>query len=208
MSKNTSHLFPLKFFLVVAITLIASPVQAEFRRAETDNFIIYAETTDEILSAYARNLERFDALLRHYTGASPEVSEVKFTIYLVENHRELQRRMGGSGYIGGIYIADMRGPYAALPLRSSSVLLHEYVHHFMLRHAPAAYPRWYREGFAEFFSTVIFDEEGHAQLGRFPSRRSYELEYSRRHSFEGMLTESPEWNSGLAYVQRMAGRAP
>ena len=40
------------------------------------------------------------------------------------------------------------------------VLFHEYAHHFMLQYAPAAYPAWYVEGFAEVVSTASFERKG------------------------------------------------
>ncbi len=95
----------------------------------------------------------------------------------------------------------MRGPYALAPVYSSPTVLHEYVHHFMLHYAPATYPGWYREGFAEFFSTVIFDEEGHAQLGHFPDGRADDLLYSRRYRIADMLSEDPDTHPIAIYAQ-------
>lgn len=188
-------------FALLAVGGAFSAAQAEWRRAETDNFVVYAELSEEGLTAYARHLERFDALLRHYTGIAPAPADVKFTIYLVSDMGRLQRHMGGGGYLSGIYIADMRGPYAAAPVYAFDTVMHEYVHHFMLHNAPAVYPGWYREGFAEFFSTVTFDEEGHAQLGRFPRGRADDLEYSRRYPFRYMLADTGDTNPLAIYVQ-------
>ncbi|MFN2258740.1 MAG: hypothetical protein ABR601_02745, partial [Parasphingopyxis sp.] len=192
------------FRLVAAVLLVSLPIaaaHADWYRAETENFIIHADATEEVVTEYARHLERFDAVLRHFTGTDPEPADIKFRIYLVPDLGRLQRRMGGGGTIGGIYIPDMRGPYAAAPIYGYQTVLHEYVHHFMLHHAPAAYPRWYREGFAEFFSTVSFDDEGHADLGRFPFGRADDLVYSRRFSFEDLLREDENTNHFALYVQ-------
>ena len=51
-------------------------------------------------------------------------------------------------------------------LDPKSVLFHEYAHHFMLHHFPAAYPAWYVEGFAEFFSVVAFPQDGSIEYGK------------------------------------------
>jgi hypothetical protein len=38
--------------------------------------------------------------------------------------------------------------------RGDDAVLHEYVHHFMLRYYPSAYPAWLVEGYAEYYMTA------------------------------------------------------
>ena len=42
----------------------------------------------------------------------------------------------------------------------------------MLHHFPAAYPAWYVEGFAEFFSIVKFPRDGSIEFGHVPLARA------------------------------------
>ncbi len=116
MGVKIAPVFQFKAIVVLIFLSFATSVHAEVRRAETDKFVIYAEAPEEIVTAYARNLERFDSLLRHFTGIDPEPSPIKFTIYLVSSERDIQRRMGGGGYIGGIYRRHAR------PLRTGAGL--------------------------------------------------------------------------------------
>lgn len=201
MGRKFKSLTDFRSLALLVLLAITAPAHAEWRRAETGNFVVYADTSAEIISAYARHLERFDALLRHFTELNPEPPEVKFTIYLVSNMGRLQRHMGGRGYISGIYLPDMRGPYAVAPLLGYDIVFHEYVHDFMLHNAPAIYPTWYSEGFAEFFSSASFDEEGHARIGRFPLGRADDLDYSRRYPFRYMLADTGDTNPLAMYVQ-------
>ena len=118
-------------------------------------------------------------------------------VYLMSSRDELQATMGlgASDFIAGYYSASGRGPIAlgtrsdkdrrapgftragrgiSVDLSSEAVLLHEYAHHFMFQHFPAAYPTWYSEGFAEYYgSTRILDNDvieiGHVASHRYLS---------------------------------------
>ena len=51
-------------------------------------------------------------------------------------------------------------------LSGETVLYHEYAHHFMIAGLTArAFPRWFTEGFAEFFAGVRFEKDGSVLLG-------------------------------------------
>ena len=52
--------------IIIAVTLAAmvSPAHAKWLRADTDNFIIYSESSERSLCSFAENLQRFDATLR------------------------------------------------------------------------------------------------------------------------------------------------
>src|SRR6185503_12424966 len=57
-----------------------------------------------------------------------------------------------------------------------TILYHEYAHHFMaanLTNRP--YPRWFTEGFAEFFANVLFREDGSVVIGAVAHNRAAEL---------------------------------
>lgn len=55
---------------------------------------------------------------------------------------------------------------------SNQVLFHEYAHHFMSQYWPYAYPRWYVEGFAEYFQTTRFVDDM-VEVGRHSEIRGY-----------------------------------
>ena len=89
----------------------------------------------------------------------------------------------GSG-IAGVYFGRASGPVSIAnsePKRSKLVLdgrtvfFHEYLHHLMLQDASAAYPTWMTEGYAEFFATAEFRDDGSVEFGIPPHYRGWEL---------------------------------
>jgi tetratricopeptide (TPR) repeat protein len=82
----------------------------------------------------------------------------------------------------------MQGPVAVAPRRDGEesslslpeiILFHEYAHHFMMQYAPASYPAWYIEGFAEIASTAATMPGGRMAWGKPAEIRQYSLDVSR-----------------------------
>ncbi|MEO0501315.1 MAG: hypothetical protein AAF205_12285, partial [Pseudomonadota bacterium] len=142
---------------------LAAPASAAWRVAETENFRIYSEGSEKTLTMRAERLERFDLLLRRLTRVPDDRTMPPLTVYMTNNPAHLADATGVGRSIAGFYIANADG-IAAFVSRSArggptgdDILLHEYVHHFMMQHFPLAYPRWYVEGFAEYFQTADLD---------------------------------------------------
>lgn len=153
--------------------------QAAWWQAQTQHFTVYSEGRDETLRGFAERLEKFDFLLRRLTGVdSPEKgSPVK--VYLLSSEAKVQK-LARNSRIAGFYTTSDRNAFAVLSREkkvskfdfgAEEVLFHEYAHHFMLHHFPAAYPAWYVEGFAEFFSVVKFPQDGAIEYGHIPLAR-------------------------------------
>jgi tetratricopeptide (TPR) repeat protein len=117
----------------------------------------------------------------------------------VRNER-IVRKLYGSGsdsrYIQGFYLPRAGGALAIIPpidvsgsnaSESELVLMHEYAHHFMAENAPYLVPRWYGEGFAEYFATAKFESSGAVGLGLPAQHRAYELFEGRDVSIERLL---------------------
>jgi hypothetical protein len=90
------------------------------------------------------------------------------------------KKLARNPNIAGFYTTSDRSAYAFLSrggkdnkfdMGAEEVLFHEYTHHFMLHHFPAAYPSWYVEGFAEFFSVVKFPKNGSIEFAHVPMAR-------------------------------------
>lgn len=142
------------------MTLPAAPAAAEWRRAESANFIVYSDGTEARLRDRVEQLEDFDRLLRLMIAGDQPPASNKLHVYLVSGLSDLQRIRRVPNGIAGFYIASDDG-IAALVDRAAEeggneVLLHEYAHHFMMQYAAGAYPAWFVEGFAEYFSTARF----------------------------------------------------
>jgi tetratricopeptide (TPR) repeat protein len=144
---------------VIALAAFApAPAWAQWLRAETDHFIIYGDTSEHALRAWAQKVERFDFLLRTYYPIPVDHEIPKLEIYLADGRRDmLQAEPGISASVGGFYSPNSGRIYAVVNTESrmgDQVIFHEYGHHFMFQMAGAAYPSWFVEGFAEYYSTA------------------------------------------------------
>jgi len=131
-------------------------------RSETPNFILHGEVGENLLREFARELEDFDGLLRALHGAMERSEGRPLPIYLVPHWSDqLRVKPDLEKTVGGFYTATIGDTFAVMSLehgedRGRATLFHEYTHHFMAQHAPAAYPSWLVEGYAEYFKTTRF----------------------------------------------------
>lgn len=157
---------------LMAAAAVAVPglAHAEWRKAETRHFIVYSNGFERELRGDALELERIDQLMRTYFALPQVEGERKLPVYMVRTRRDLaQAAPELPERISGFYSANFRD-IRAVAVRASGdeTLRHEYGHHFMFRNFPGAYPAWFREGFAEFFSTATVTPSGRATVGKSP----------------------------------------
>ncbi|MFB9048507.1 hypothetical protein ACFFV8_07270 [Sphingobium indicum] len=166
--------------LAGALTLLPGTAQAAWLQAKSRHFTIMSDGSESKLREFAEKLEKFDGLLRHVTGITDPEAGSPVHVYLLSNDAKV-RALTRNANIGGFYTTSDRFAYAVLArgmkaseydMGAEDILFHEYTHHFMLHHFPAAYPAWYVEGFAEFFSIVKFPKDGSIQFGLIPMARA------------------------------------
>jgi hypothetical protein len=119
--------------------------------------------------------------------------------------------------IAGFYTPDPEGSFAVShredmgnQLGTSApqqTLFHEYGHHFMKRYVRAAFPAWFIEGFAEYYSTVDFDRDGKAEVGRPAYGRAHGLLEMPKIPAERLLLERPGAMRNSGQVDVYYGRA-
>jgi len=167
--------------LAAAVAAFASPgaAQAKWYRAETDRFIVYGEGREAKIREMAVRLTAFDAVLRLHNPPPEGRSPRKLEVYMVGGPQELRKIAPRSRRLGGFYTARPTGTFAAAIVRNDAsrgddILFHEYAHHFMLANFPAAYPGWFVEGWAEYFSTLRFEGD-RVVIGEFDPNRVYGL---------------------------------
>ena len=138
--------------------LVAAPARAEWLKAETAHFVVYGDVPERDLRAYAVKAERFDALLRAYYPITVDHEIPKLDIFLANGRRDMLRASPGLGSgVGGYYSPNSGRIHAVVDLQAMGgdvVLFHEYAHHFMFQMRSNAYPSWFVEGFAEYYSTA------------------------------------------------------
>jgi len=188
--------------LAAGAAAMTTPAQAKWLRADTENFIIYSEGNEKSLRTFAENLQRFDATLRTRFNLTESVEPNRLTIYLVPRGVDAGRLVTGKSgsFIAGWYRPDPEGSFAishrenvvikGTP-QSQQTLFHEYSHHFMKRYAGAAFPAWFIEGFAEYYSTVDFTKEGRAEIGKPVYARAYGLLAMPKVPAEKILLQRP-----------------
>lgn len=174
--------------LWLGLSLFAAPALAEWREASSRHFLVYSEGSAQSLQEFATKLERFDKAMRLRLGFPDEDLGPgnRVRVFVVDDMAEVQRlgRARGSG-IAGFYSGRAGGSIAVVPRSSgaggrndldpATILLHEYSHHMMLQSASAAYPAWFREGFAEFYSTARFEKDGSLGFGAAANHRAWSL---------------------------------
>lgn len=154
--------------------------QAAWYQAQTRHFTVYSEGNDQKLRGFAERLEKFDYLLRVVTRVTDPEQGSPVKVYLLSNEAKV-KTLARNPNIGGFYTTSDRTAFAVLSrgaktsefdFGAEEILFHEYTHHFMLHHFPAAYPAWYVEGFAEFFSVIKFPKDGSIEFGHVPLARA------------------------------------
>ncbi|MBW8744130.1 MAG: hypothetical protein JF628_07260 [Sphingomonas sp.] len=87
-------------------------------------------------------------------------------------------KAGLENVIGNIdALGGMQGPGGpgvtfgenAIEVSAESLLYAGYAQHFLLTYFPAAYPRWYLDGFGQIFSSFVVDGDKGIEFGRAPS---------------------------------------
>lgn len=203
----------------VALAAIASPVQAEWLRADTESFIIYSEGNEKSLREFAQNLQRFDTTLRLVFNVAEKGEESRLPIYLLPSGNDVAELASGSRKtpIVGFYRQGRDGAFAMSNRQrdaniqgtsaAQQMLFHEYSHHFMKRHLRAAFPGWFIEGFAEYYSTVDFDKDGRGMIGQPVYRRAYGLLMLPKMPVERVLLEPPSAMRNLGQTDVYYGRS-
>jgi tetratricopeptide (TPR) repeat protein len=174
--------------LAIGLSLPAGPASAEWREASSKHFLVYSEGSEESLRDFATKLEKFDKAMRLRLGFPEEDLGPgnRVTVFVVDNTAAVERlaRAKGSG-VAGFYSGRAGSSLAVVPrvngsgrvgdLAPATILLHEYSHHMMLQAAAAAYPAWFSEGFAEFYSTARFEKDGSIGFGAAANHRAWGL---------------------------------
>ena len=172
-------------FAYVAAIVISTPASAAWNVAESKHFVIYSDDSPKHLTDFATQLERFDQAVRYATRMQdPAIGKGnRLTVFVVPSEKDVRSIMGDkTGFFAGFYTGRVSGSLAYVPRRmegesldQNAIFFHEYTHHLMKQDLQTPYPEWYVEGFAEFFSTPEFNQDGSLWLGNLVKGRAYGL---------------------------------
>ncbi len=161
------------------ITIQGQKNPSAWFRAESQHFIVYANTSQQAVAELLHNLERLDFLLRVYTKAyfKEQQYEPKLTLYYHE-------RLGTFSWNADPAPANAVGVYSSCtanvqaaavafdaiaqldnarltsaPANNTLGFLFEgYARHFLYRHTDVRAPLHFIEGFAQYFANVRFSD--------------------------------------------------
>lgn len=176
----------------ISLLLLTATARAEWLEASGDHFVIYGDQDEKAIRGFAERLETFHAgmsVVLNKPQVKPSLSN-RVTIYVVSSKSKVRDIAGdGNRYLAGVYLPNAGASIAVVPklkaaqsdheLSGETILYHEYAHHFMAGLTARAFPRWFSEGFAEYFAGAKFREDGSVAFGAPPMHRALELAYAR-----------------------------
>lgn len=201
--------------LLIALALVAltpASALADWRRAESQNFIVYSDGSERSLRDYSARLERFHGLLKSRFGGAAQDDTRKLPVYLVGDGRALRVAMPQLPEgIDGYYTASENDIFAILIRgRDDDLLLHEYTHHFMANAGQGRLPGWFSEGLAEYYATATVSAAGAATFGLPNAGRQRQLQQGRWLPMDQLLRArgsfdiANETGRGMYYAQSWA----
>ena len=166
-------------------TATASPADANnWVRVDSAHFTVFSDLSAKNAEAYLMKLEAYRYILGGFHGVTKadDAATPKLRFYFVDTLGDLRQTFPRAGDdVAGFYKGCAEGE-AAVGLYEKGliqethnvngqaenptqiILFHEYAHDFMFQHSSQAYPKWYVEGFAEFYSTTKIQGD-HALVG-------------------------------------------
>jgi hypothetical protein len=137
-------------------------------RAESQHFVVYADTSRAAATELLDNLERLDHLLRSHTKPyrKANASEQKITLYY-------QDRVAGLNTIDAAMPADAIGLYSSCAAGvqgfgfhlgdsagddTLSYMFEAYTRHFIYRHTDIRAPAAFIDGLAQYFASIRFTD--------------------------------------------------
>ena len=178
-----------KYWTILLVLLLnINDAHARWFKASSDNFVIYSDQSEKSVRNFAERLERYHSALLTMNATKPyKVSPSnRVTIFVLKDINAVKRLYGNrKSNVAGFYQSRAGGSVAFIPrIKGQSgsnisfsevVFLHEYAHHFQLSNNNIALPRWYVEGYAEFFASASFEKNGSVWVGRPANHRASEL---------------------------------
>ena len=190
-----------RFLLVLFILFLpVNSAQAAWHEASSDHFLIYGNQKASEIREFAERLERFHAAMSVNFGRTTRKSSPsnRVTVFVVGSRKNVRELAGKNAKrVGGFYIPRAGKTLAVVPrlkkgrnsreFTGETVLLHEYAHHYMYQLTSSSWPRWFSEGFAEFYGSAKFFQDGAVGLGAPADHRAYGLAYGRSVPIELLL---------------------
>lgn len=176
--------------LISLLLLSAAAPGQDWLEASSDHFVIYSDQNEKALAGFAERLELFHSAMSfvfQQPVVKPSASN-RVTIFIVSNPARIQELVKANNeYVAGIYlpragasvalVPKRQGPTDHYDLQPETILYHEYAHYHMSGLTMRRYPRWFSEGWAEYFAGVRFRPDS-IGLGMPAEHRTLELNFA------------------------------
>lgn len=185
-------------FFVTACSAQQNLAEETWYQIDSANFRIVTNGDPAAVKTLAADLERYRAVALKLLGNASSAQDDKLTIYAAADRQTYAGLVGGelAEVTNGLYDTTAEGSYALVNLDGRSgdrqlaareFLFHEYTHFLSYNGNTTHYPYWYSEGFAEFMSTMTFNDSGVYQLGGVPKERAMTLLFTSPMPLEKLL---------------------
>jgi len=200
--------------LIAGYASPASLVKSDWHEIETENFRIVTNGKPEPVIDLAEDLERFRVVASQLLNAHGD--QHKLTIFALADRDSYAEFAGRekAEQTGGLFHNTSYGSFALVNIEryrfmrehpAREFLFHEYTHFLTYGRSPLHYPYWYSEGFAEFFSTVNFLEDGEYEFGGIPMDRAASIYYDHPMPLAALLRATPETGDSKQNARVYAG---
>jgi hypothetical protein len=157
---------------IIALFFSAVEVHADWKKYESDSFVIISDERERSVIKWANDLETVRSLAELlFQVRAPTASESKLIIFIFNKNKDYSDLLDTSN-VAGFYYQGINQPYIVIGPRSQQeVLFHEFTHYLTSYRSNAQTPTWLEEALAETLSTVSvnFDE---VKFGGAPNRIS------------------------------------
>ncbi len=196
-------------FLIFALTVCAASTSArDWAEYRSENFTIYSDEKAQQIEALLLELESFRRLVFLSLGMAPRVSNSTLKIFVYDRARDYNN-LGNEKSLG-FFLDTSAGPrmvvsYSRKGVNQAEVLYHEYVHYLLREHSSIYYPKWHREGFAEFMAASTI-RDGVATIGNIYALRADALRSQPLLPLRELLTQESEEDL-IFYQERFYARS-
>jgi hypothetical protein len=206
-----------------AVTIQGQKHPSEWFRAESQHFVVYADTTRDSTRRMLQELERLDYLLRLYTRPffKSQPNEPKLTLYYRERKADLRQHADyvAKGAVGlytscsaGVHgvgveispLADVDDAHLSKAAGNDTrtYLFEAYARHFLYHHTDIRAPLSFIDGFAQYFAATRFSND-QMVVGQAPAAVARYLEFlhsGRRYSltYNDVLNDNDSEGHGYA----------
>jgi len=154
---KTFTLFLVCFFLTTSANNAFAKLKT-WSEYSSENFTLYTDQRTRKAKSMLKDLEAFRAAIFTVLNFQNQAENQRLKIIMYSRKEEFYD-IRYKKRIAGFFTRTPGGPRMIVgptvrSLEQNNILYHEYIHHLMFEHSDFNYPRWYKEGFAEVFSSV------------------------------------------------------